>query len=180
MVHHQSSLCPTNCCRRRRPLLNPACSSALNDAITGRKQLWLVLWEPYIADPTGLVTDALEQTYHRLGVGRTFHKMALMRFDVSPGPLLVESPSSILHAEFGEQIQLVGYDLPLAQSSPARRFMSISIGKPWSRWPMITKSLCKSWTRKMASFPNKIRSPEQPNIQPHTGSQKPRSETGFC
>ncbi|MBN1582742.1 MAG: glycosyltransferase family 39 protein [Anaerolineae bacterium] len=98
--------------------IEPGMLSALNEAIVGRKQLWLVLWEPYIADPTGLVTDALEQTYHRLGVGRTFHKMALMRFDVSPGPLLVESPSSVLYAKFGEQIQLVGYDLPVRAVHP--------------------------------------------------------------
>jgi hypothetical protein len=101
-----------------RAPIEPGMLSALNDAIVGRKQLWLVLWEPHISDPTGLVTDALEQTYHRLGVGRTFHKMALMRFDISPGPLLVESPSSMLRAEFGEQIQLVGYDLPIRTVHP--------------------------------------------------------------
>lgn len=101
-----------------RAPVEPGMLSALNDAIIGRNQLWLVLWEPHISDPTGLVTDALEQTYHRLGVGRTFHGMALMRFDISPGPLLAEVPSAVLWAEFGEQIELLGYDLPVRTSHP--------------------------------------------------------------
>jgi hypothetical protein len=98
--------------------IEPSMLGVLNDTIVGRKQLWLILWEPHVSDPTGLITDALEQTYHRLGVGQTFHKIALMRFDVSPGPLLVESPSSVQVANFGDQIQLEGYDLPVSTFHP--------------------------------------------------------------
>jgi mannosyltransferase len=86
----------------------------LNQAILGRTQLWLVLWQDTLADPTGLVTDELQHTYRRLGVGRTFHGINLLLFDVSPGPLLAGStaPRVPLHTNLGGQVQLLGYDLP--------------------------------------------------------------------
>lgn len=86
----------------------------LDQAIAGRQRLWLVLWQPALADPTGLVTDELEQTYHRLGVGQTFHDIGLLLFDVSPGPLLSghARPRSPLVADLGGQVQLLGYSLP--------------------------------------------------------------------
>jgi len=80
----------------------------------------LVLWQASLADPTGLITDELEHTYPRLGVSRTFHDIALMLFDTSPGPRLAQTdmPSKALHVEFhasddpaNPQIRLLGYDL---------------------------------------------------------------------
>ena len=92
----------------------------LNHAIAGREKLWLVLWQGSLADPTGLVVDGLEQTYHRLGVGRTFHDVALLCFDVSPGPLLPDGavPQSQLIAELGGQVRFLGYDLPSRSTHP--------------------------------------------------------------
>jgi uncharacterized membrane protein len=92
----------------------------LDQAIAGRQQLWLVLWQEYLADPTGLVVDELEHTYHRLGVGRTFHDVGLLLFDVSPGPRLAQgaAPSSQLRTLFQEQIRLQGYDLPRQEAQP--------------------------------------------------------------
>jgi hypothetical protein len=89
----------------------------LNRAIDGRQKLWLVLWQEFLADPTGLIVDELEQTYHRLGVGRTFHEVALMLFDVSPGPLLPQGaePSSPMSATLGRQVRFLGYDLPVKE-----------------------------------------------------------------
>jgi len=93
---------------------------ALNHSIVGREKLWLVLWQESLADPTGLVVDALEQTYHRLGVGRTFHDLALLCFDVSPGPLLadVAVPPSSLVADLGSQVRFLGYYLPARSTYP--------------------------------------------------------------
>jgi hypothetical protein len=92
----------------------------LNQAIVGRQNLWLVLWQASLADPTGLIVDEIEQTYHRLGVGRTFHDIALLLFDVSPGPLLPENagPQTLLHAHLGDQVRLQGYDLPVQTTYP--------------------------------------------------------------
>ncbi|MBL7199258.1 MAG: glycosyltransferase family 39 protein [Anaerolineae bacterium] len=91
---------------------------ALNQAIAGRQKLWLVLWQESLADPTGLITDALEQTYHRLGVGRTFHGIALFCFDVRTGPQFspADMPSTPLQADLGEQVRLLGYDLPVRET----------------------------------------------------------------
>jgi hypothetical protein len=92
----------------------------LNQAITDRQKLWLVLWQESLADPTGLITDAVEQTYHRLGVGRTFHDVALFCFDVSIGPQFspADMPHSPLRADLGGQIRLLGYDLPVQETRP--------------------------------------------------------------
>lgn len=92
----------------------------LNQAIAGRQKLWLVLWQASLADPTGLIVDEIEQTYHRLGVGRTFHDVQLLLFDVSPGPLLPEStePQFPMATELGGQIRLLGFDLPVETAAP--------------------------------------------------------------
>jgi hypothetical protein len=90
----------------------------LDAAIQGRERLWLVLWQASLADPTGLITDELEHTYPRLGVGRTFHDLALLLFDVRSGPRLAQAdmPRTLLHADMGDdsapaQVRLLGYDL---------------------------------------------------------------------
>ena len=92
----------------------------LNQAIAGRQRLWLVLWQALLSDPTGLITDELEHTYHRLGVGQTFHDVSLLLFDVSPGPLLAESttPQSPLRADLDGKVRFLGYDLPAQAVRP--------------------------------------------------------------
>lgn len=92
----------------------------LNKTIAGRQTLWLVLWQESLADPTGLVMDEIEQTYHRLGVGREFHQVALLAFDVSPGPLLTDSlaPAYPMVADLGNQVRFLGYDLPVSAAHP--------------------------------------------------------------
>ena len=91
----------------------------LNQAMTGHTRLWLVLWQPEVSDPTSLVSDELQHTYERLGVGRTFHDVALLLFDISPGPLLADSvrPKEPLSANFGP-VQLTGYDLSTRTLKP--------------------------------------------------------------
>lgn len=92
----------------------------LNEAIAGRQTLWLVLWQEWLADPTGLVMDEIEQTYHRLGVGGGFHDIALLAFDVRPGPLLSEriGPQVPTDTELGGQMRFLGYDLPVDTARP--------------------------------------------------------------
>jgi 4-amino-4-deoxy-L-arabinose transferase-like glycosyltransferase len=92
----------------------------LDQALSGRQRLWLVLWQEQLADPTGLIVDELEHTYHRLGVGSTFHDVGLLLFDVSSGPRLSQNaaPSSPLRADFRDPIRLQGYDLPVRTIQP--------------------------------------------------------------
>jgi hypothetical protein len=96
----------------------------LDRAIAGRQNLWLVLWQAPLADPTGLITDELEHTYHRLGIGRTFHNVSLLLFDVSPGPRLAQAASPPLAwlADFSSgdrrQMRLLGYGLDRQTAQP--------------------------------------------------------------
>jgi hypothetical protein len=99
----------------------------LDAAVLGKARLWLFLWQAPLADPTGLITDELEHTYPRLGVGRTFHDVALLLFDVSSGPRLAqtEMPQTRLRAEFqgggapaNAQVRLLGYDLDRQTARP--------------------------------------------------------------
>jgi hypothetical protein len=92
----------------------------LDAAVLGKEQLWLVLWQAPLADPTGLITDELEHTYPRLGVSRAFHDVALLLFDVRLGPQLaqVDMPRTPLRADFlasddpeHPRVRLLGYDL---------------------------------------------------------------------
>lgn len=101
-----------------RDPVEPGDLALLNQAIAGHNELWLVLWQPQVSDPTGLITDALEQTYHRMGVSRPFHEMALLRFDISTGPRLSLAPQTEQLADFGGQIRLLGYTLPVDRVRP--------------------------------------------------------------
>ncbi|MBN1934997.1 MAG: glycosyltransferase family 39 protein [Anaerolineae bacterium] len=101
-----------------RDPVDPGDLALLNEAIAGRSELWLVLWQPQVSDPTGLITDALEQTYPRLGVARPFHEMALLRFDIRAGPKLAHAPQIEQQTVFGDQIRLLGYTLPVDRARP--------------------------------------------------------------
>jgi hypothetical protein len=99
----------------------------LDSAIADKARLWLLLWQAPLADPTGLITDELEHTYPRLGVGRTFHDVALLLFDVSSGPRLAQAdiPRTPLRADLysedapgDTQVRLLGYDLDRQTARP--------------------------------------------------------------
>jgi 4-amino-4-deoxy-L-arabinose transferase-like glycosyltransferase len=111
--------------------------ATLNQAIQGRQSLWLVLWQDPLADPTGLIMDTIEQTYHRLGVGSEFHGLALLAFDVSPGPLLAEStsPQMPMVANLGHEIRFLGYDLPVDTAQPGD---TLYLYLYWEALPQVT------------------------------------------
>ena len=110
----------------------------LDAAIEGRQNLWLVLWQASLADPTGLIVDRLEQTYHRLGVGQSFHELALLAFDVSPGPMLSQytTPQTAMIADLGQQVRFLGYDLPVDR---ARGGETLYLYLYWQALPQIAR-----------------------------------------
>lgn len=105
----------------RAPVGLPALHQ-LNRAIEGRQRLWLVLWQSELSDPTGLIVDELEQHYHRLGVGQTFHNLALLAFDVSPGPRPESSlgPQVSMYTTLDTHIRFLGYDLRSERARPGQ------------------------------------------------------------
>ena len=89
-------------------------ANSLNGIAAGHKRIWLYLWNAEWADPTGWVRQALDTAYPQEPVDRKFTGIGLQLFDVTPEyrftpPTNPSIPKSI---NFGNQMQLVGYDLP--------------------------------------------------------------------
>ncbi|MFZ5917613.1 MAG: glycosyltransferase family 39 protein [Chloroflexota bacterium] len=90
--------------------------------ITGRReQLWLLLWQDRLADPTGVVLDELLRSCPRLEVTQSFHQVALLLFSAAECTLFSETgPDSPVRIEFGEQLCLLGYDLAADTVAPGQ------------------------------------------------------------
>jgi 4-amino-4-deoxy-L-arabinose transferase-like glycosyltransferase len=109
------------------PDLLPAAQSPLDarvlaqlaDIAATHPRLWLVLWQPGIADPMSLVLDELRANAQRLEVGQNFHEMSLLLFDVREAEFR-GSPQNSLDIAFADPIRLVGFDLNSNQFSPGQ------------------------------------------------------------
>ncbi|HLH74447.1 MAG TPA: glycosyltransferase family 39 protein [Chloroflexota bacterium] len=89
-------------------------AAMLNRALTGRKRAWLLLWNPDWADPTGYVRQALDNAYPRLPVNGGFAglELRLYAIDGKPDFTVRTTPSIPELVNFGNRLQLLGYDLP--------------------------------------------------------------------
>jgi hypothetical protein len=90
----------------------------LEDIAHSHNRLWLVLWQRELADPTDVVTNELLTKARRLGVGRDFHDMRLMLFDLQGHALFGNEPQYAMDIRFVEPIALVGYDLDATTRTP--------------------------------------------------------------
>lgn len=84
--------------------------SQLADIAATHSRAWLVLWQQEIADPTGIVADALRSQAQRLEVGQQFNQMSLLLFDLSRAHFAA-TPQHALDERFTEPLHLIGYDL---------------------------------------------------------------------
>jgi len=100
----------------------------LNDIAYRHDRLWLVLWQRELADPTDVVVNELLTQTRRLGVGRDFHEMSLMLFDVQGHQPLGHGPQHPVEERFTEPIALVGYDFDAATRAPGE---SIDLALYW-------------------------------------------------
>ena len=100
----------------------------LNDIAYRHDRLWLVLWQRELADPTDVVMNELLAKTRRLGVGRDFHEMRLMLFDLQDHAPLGEGPQHALEARFAEPVALAGYDLSAATRAPGE---SVELALYW-------------------------------------------------
>ena len=89
-------------------------ANSLNSIAAGHKRIWLYLWNAEWADPTGWVRQALDTAYPQEPVDRKFTGVGLQLFDVTPEFRFTPptNPSIAKSINFGNQMQLVGYDLP--------------------------------------------------------------------
>lgn len=91
-----------------------AAASSLNAILTGHKRAWLILWNPDWADPTGYVRRSLESTYRELPVDRQFNGLGLKLFAIDHPPHFTvrTTPDHPETVNFGNRLELIGYDLP--------------------------------------------------------------------
>ncbi len=108
--------------------LDYGAASQLNDIAYRHDRLWLVLWQRELADPTDVVLNELLTQTRRLGVGRDFHEISLMLFDVQGHQPLGDGPQHPVKERFAEPIALVGYDLDAAPRAPGE---SIDLALYW-------------------------------------------------
>ena len=102
-----------------REPLNYRAIEELGQIAAGRERLWLVLWQYRLADPTEVVLSHLLRTCPRIDVGQAFHDVALLLFSVADCELAAQpGPAHPLHAEFGGQVRLLGYDLEPSAVTP--------------------------------------------------------------
>lgn len=88
-------------------------ANELNRITAGHKRMWLVLWNPDWADPTQFVRQSLDSSYTRMPTGHYFYGIEVRLYQIDPAHHFVvqTTPDHPETVDFGNQLQLVGYDL---------------------------------------------------------------------
>lgn len=100
------------------PDLLPAAQTPLDARVLGQlktivqehPRVWLVQWQSEISDPTNVVADTLVATSKRINVGKNFHDMSLLWFDVNQARI-DDAPQVARHDEFVKPVRLAGYNV---------------------------------------------------------------------
>jgi len=108
----------------------------LENIARGSARLWLVLWQPEVADPTDVVKSELMSKAQRLGVGRDFQGMALLLFDLQGHLPFGGGPQHVTDWRFAEPIMLAGYDLSATSLAPGE---SLDLALYWRAAGPITR-----------------------------------------
>jgi hypothetical protein len=109
----------------------------LEDISRGAPRLWLVLWQPELADPTDVVMSELMSKTRRLGVGRDFQGMALMLFDLQDHAPFGKGAQHVTDQQFAEPLTLAGYDLSATACAPGE---SLDLALYWRAAGPITRN----------------------------------------
>ncbi len=83
----------------------------LNEWLTGRSGVWLVLWQNDVVDPNGYLTSMLGERAVEEPVDREFPQVELRHYRLPPGTTFsgepqIDHPASF---NFGNRLQLLGY-----------------------------------------------------------------------
>jgi mannosyltransferase len=100
-------------------------------------RLWLVLWQPEVADPTDVVKNELMTKAKRLGVGQDFEGMALLLFDLQGHAPFGNGPQYVTDWRFAEPIMLAGYDLSATSLTPGE---SLDLALYWRAVGPVTQN----------------------------------------
>jgi hypothetical protein len=100
----------------------------LKDIARDHGRVWLVQWQRELADPTDIISNELLAKSSRLGVGRDFHAIGLMLFDLSNHKPFGDGPQQATDIRFAEPISLAGYDVSAADRKPGE---SIELALYW-------------------------------------------------
>jgi 4-amino-4-deoxy-L-arabinose transferase-like glycosyltransferase len=84
--------------------------SQLKTIVQEHPRVWLVQWQSALSDPTNVVEDTLVATSKRINVGKNFHDMGVLWFDVI-GAGIDDAPQNALLADFSESIRAIGYNV---------------------------------------------------------------------
>ena len=84
--------------------------SQLKTIVQEHPRVWLVQWQSALSDPTNVVEDTLVATSKRINVGKNFHDMGVLWFDVLGAPI-ADAPQYAVQAEFSEPIRAIGYNV---------------------------------------------------------------------
>ena len=84
--------------------------SQLKTIVQEHPRVWLVQWQSALSDPTNVVEDTLVATSKRINVGKNFHDMGVLWFDVNGAPI-DDAPQYPLNEEFSEPLRAIGYNV---------------------------------------------------------------------
>jgi uncharacterized membrane protein len=92
-------------------------ATSLNAIARGHKRIWLLEWNPEWADPTGYVRQSLAAAYREEPISQPFWGLQLKLYLVDPNYTFSvrTTPSVPAAADYGNRLQLLGYDLPQKQ-----------------------------------------------------------------
>lgn len=85
----------------------------LNDAVAAHGRVWLALWQRELADPGGIVLDALLAKGQRQEVAGSFGEINLLLFDIPAGTTFDTDPQPAYPTGYvwGDALALPGFDL---------------------------------------------------------------------
>ena len=84
--------------------------SQLKAIVQEHPRVWLVQWQSAISDPTNIVADTLVATSKRINVGKNFHDMGVLWFDVNGARLMTRRRYPV-NETFSEPVRAVGYNV---------------------------------------------------------------------
>ncbi len=125
-------------------------AAQLNDWLSGRRGVWLVLWQDEVVDPAGYLTAMLDELGVEQPVERTFAKVGLRHYRLLEGAVFSQEAIIAHPADFNfdNRLRLLGYDQtgdrqvtlfwealqPLDQDYRVSLVLRDTQGQDWGTW----------------------------------------------